>query len=130
MDFSGALKARLLAEPAVSTIVGNRVTWVDRPQGQALPAITLQVVDDERAQHMKGFQGLRRSVVQVDVWATGYRQAEAIKEAVIETLVPSGTALGVQFSRAFVRARDLGERTEAQFIYRPSMDFTFFYSAQ
>lgn len=130
MDFESALRARLLAAAPVTSLVEQRITWVNRPQGSALPAITLQIIDDDRAQHMAGFQGLQRVVVQLDIWATSYGQGKALKEAVIAALAPENTSNGIHFERAFVRARDLSERTETQFIHRPSLDFTFHYSAQ
>ncbi len=129
MDFEGALRARLTAAAPVTALVGQKIYWVDRPQSTALPAITLQMIDDNRAQHMGGFHSLQRAVVQVDVWASSYASGKAIKEAVIAALVPEVTANAVEFQRAFVTARDISERTETQFIHRPSLDFTFHYSA-
>ncbi len=129
MDFEGALRSRLTAAGAVTALVGARVYWVDRPQSSALPGITLQLVDDQRGQHFGGFHTLQRAVVQIDVWATTYASGKAIKEAVIAALVPEVTANGIEFQRAFITARDLSERTETAFIHRPSLDFTFHYSA-
>ncbi len=128
MDFEGALRSRLTSAAPVTALVGQRVYWIERPQSSALPGITLQMVDDERGQHFGGFHSLQRAVVQVDVWASSYASGKAIKEAIIAALVPEVTANGVKFQRAFVAARDLSERTETQFIHRPSMDFTFHYS--
>jgi hypothetical protein len=130
MDMEGALRARLLAAAPVAALVGDRVYWVDRPQAETLPAITLQIIDEPREQHMGGFQAMQSVVVQLDVWAASYSSAKALKEAVIAALVPAASGNGIDFRRAFVRARDLSERTETAFIYRPSLDFTFFYSAQ
>jgi hypothetical protein len=131
MDWQGALRARLTGAPAITALVGTapaRVYWVDRPQASALPAITLQVIDEPREQHMGGFHSLQAVTVQVDAWATSYASARAVKEAVIDTLVPEQTGNGIAFQRAFVRTRDLGERVETQFIHRSSMDFVFHYS--
>jgi hypothetical protein len=111
-------------------LVGTRITWVNRPQATSLPAITLQIIDDDRAQHMGGFQSLQFIDVQIDIWATSYEQGRAIKEAVIARLVPEVTSNGIKFGRAFVRGRDLSERTETQFIYRPSLDFRFNYATE
>ena len=130
MDMEGALRSRLLAAAPVTALAAQRIYWVDRPQATALPAITLQIIDENRAQHMGGFQGLQMATVQVDIWATTYAQGKTLKEAVIAALVPEITINGVTFGRAFVRARDLSERTDTQFIHRPSLDFTINYSAQ
>ncbi len=123
MDMQGALRARLLAAAPVTALVAQRISWVDRPQASALPSITLQVISDERPQHMKDFNDLRDARVQIDCWALSYASASAIKEAVIAALVPEQTGNGIIFNRALVDgARDLGERTETQFIHRHSID--------
>jgi hypothetical protein len=88
MDFEAALRARLTGASAVALMVGQRVSWEDRPQETALPAITLGFVLDPRDQHMGGFQSLRRALVQIDVWATTFSSKKAIKEAVIAALAP------------------------------------------
>jgi len=125
-----ALIARLLADSAVTSLVGERINWIERPQDEGFPAITLQVIDRDYAQHMTGLQKTQFALVQVDVWALGYLEATQIEEAVVNSLLPEMTINGVKFGRAFVRSRDLSERTETQFIFRPSMDFTINYSAQ
>jgi hypothetical protein len=130
MDMQGALRARLLAAATVTARVAQRVYWVDRPQATALPAITLQIIDEPRDQHMAGFQDLRQALVQVDAWAATYAEAAALKEAVITALVPAHSGDGVDFRRAFVRTRDLFERTETQAFHRASMDFTFSFAVQ
>lgn len=131
MDWQGALRARLTGSPAITALVGTapvRVYWVDRPQTHALPAITLQIIDEPREQHMGGFHSLQAVTVQVDAWAESYGAARQLKEAIIDTLVPEQTGNGIAFQRAFVRTRDLGERVETKFIHRSSLDFTFHYS--
>jgi len=128
MDMETALRARLLAAAPVVALVGQRVTWVERPQGAALPAITLQNVTDERVQNFKGFDGLQPGYVQIDVWALSYAAAKALKDAAIAAVVPAATQSGVRFTRGFVTARDLSERTDTQFLFRPSIDLTFHYA--
>lgn len=125
MDFQGALRSRLTG----ITATGGRVYWINRPQASQMPAITLQMIDDDRAQHFGGFQSVQRALVQVDVWSQTYEAAQQIKEAIIAALVPEVETNGISFQRAFVTSRDLSERTETAFIYRPSLDFTFHYSA-
>jgi hypothetical protein len=128
MDMEAALRARLLAAGPVTALVGQRVTWVERPQAAALPAITLQNVTDERTQNFSGFDDLQPGYVQVDVWALTYAAAKAVKEVVIAALVPAGVQNGVRFARGFVSAQDLSERTDTQFLYRQSIDLTFHYA--
>lgn len=128
MDVEAAIRNRLLSNSAVVNFVADRVYWVERIQGEALPGITLQIIDEDRRQHLRGFDSLQPLVVQIDIWATTHAQGKAIKDAVILALVPAATVDGFKFNRAFVRARDLSERTDGRMIFRPSLDFTFNYS--
>lgn len=126
MFMEQALRKRLLDTAPAN--VGEKVDWVQRPDTDSLPGVTLQMISDPRDQHMKGFQNKRRAVVQVDVWAHDYEEAYLLKEWIIATLVPAATVENVKFDRGSVTARDLGERSEtAAFIFRPSMDFTLFF---
>lgn len=123
MDWQGALRARLIAAAPVTALVAQRVYWVDRPQTSSLPAITLQTIIEDRPQTMAGFDGLDRSLVQMDVWGTTYAQVQQVKEAALAAVVPENTGNGVHFARAFIDTiRDLGERVETQFIHRASID--------
>lgn len=128
MDMEAALRARLIGDTAVAALVGSRVSWVQRPQAADYPAITLQMIDDPREQHLKGVQTLQKALVQIDVWATTHKQGWTIKEAVIAALLPEATQSGVKFWRSFVTSRDLSEQGATRFIFRPSLDFTINYS--
>lgn len=128
MDIEAAIRTRLIDDTAVAGLVATRVYWIERIQGQNYPGITLQIFDEDRAQHLTGFHSLQRLDVQVDVWALSHASGKIIKDAVIAALVPQGLFHEFKFSRAFVRARDLSERVEDRTIFRPSMDFTFHYS--
>lgn len=129
MDMEGALRARLLAAAPVTTIVGTRIYWEDRPQASALPSITLSVVVDGRDQHMGGFESVRDTEVQVDVWATSYSQKKTLKEAVIAALAPAQTGNGIRFQGATrIDAVPLNERVETQFIYRDAIRLTLHFS--
>jgi hypothetical protein len=123
MDYQSALRARLIAAAPVNALVAGRVYWVDRPQASTLPAVTLQVISDERPQTHDGFTTSRATTVQVDCWGRTYSEKVAVAEAVINALVPAETSNGVRFLRSFVDSvRDLGERVETQFIHRTSVD--------
>ena len=119
MDMQGALRARLVGQ----TAAGSRVYWLDRPQGTALPAITLQTISGGRPQTYSGFQGWRESRVQLDVWAATYAEARSILEAAIAALAPLGTSNGIHFDRTdFESERDNTERLETLLIYRTGID--------
>lgn len=123
MDWQAALRARLLAAPSVSDLVGTRITWVTRPQTKALPAITLQTIDDQRPQHLKGFEGLMPAAVQIDCWATTHSGASALAEAALAAIIPPEEDNGWKWARAMIdRKADFGEQVDTQFIHRVSMD--------
>lgn len=130
MDVEAALRKRLLDDAAVSAIVDDRIYWEERIQGDNYPGITLQIFDEDRRQHLKGFDSLQPLFVQIDGWALTHATGKLIKDAAIACLVPQVTIEGFKFNRGFVRARDLTERSEAlgRTIFRPSMDFTLNYS--
>jgi hypothetical protein len=127
MDMQGALRARIVG---ASTTAGSRVYWVDRPQAAALPAVTLQTVSDPRPQHLKGFNPLRETRVQIDSWGDTYAAAKTLMEAVLAAVVPENTANGIRFDRALVdNSDDGGERTETKFIHRQRADLIFWWAA-
>lgn len=129
MDMEGALRARLLGATAVTNLVGQRVYWEDRPQTAGLPAITLNLIVDDRDQHMGGFQSVKDALVQIDVWATSFASKKAIKEAVIAALAPEQTANGIRFQGATqVSARPQNERIETQYIFRDVIEMRLHYS--
>jgi hypothetical protein len=125
----GALRARLIAAAPVTALVGQRVYWVDRPQASALPSITLQIVSDPRPQHLKGFQKLRETRVQVDIWGKTSLECAQIKEAVIPPAVAEGANDGVVFNRGLIDGgRTGGEQAGTQFIHRSSFDLIVWWS--
>lgn len=120
MDMQGALRARITG---AATTAGTRVYWVDRPQSAALPAVTLQTISDPRPQHLKGFDELRPTRVQIDCWADSYAAAKTLMEAVLAAVVPQNTSNGIRFDRAHIdNADEGGERTETKFIHRQRAD--------
>lgn len=126
MDFEGALRARVTG---ASTTAGTRVTWDERPQAAALPAVTLQDAADQRPQHLKGFDELKPRLVQIDCWAATSTARAALREAVLAAVVPENTSNGIRFDRAIVEViTGGGERVETQFIYRARMDLTFWWA--
>lgn len=127
MDMPGALLARIVG---ANTSAGSRAYWVERPQAAALPAVTLQIVSDQRPQHLKGFNELRDTRVQIDCWGDKYGDVVALKEAVLAAVVPENTANGIRFNRAIIDSeRDLGEQGTTKFIHRASIDLIVWWQA-
>jgi hypothetical protein len=106
------LRARLLADPAI-TVPDASISWGQRAQGSALPAITLNIISDRRDQHMGGFQTTRGTWVQFDIYADG-SPAEAqltmstLREAIIDLIATAATQGGVTFlSATGINPRDV-----------------------
>lgn len=118
-----ALRTRLLTDAAVAAIAGNRISWIERPQRSAYPAVVLQIISAPRPQHMGGLTTFRRSRVQLDCFATTAKQAVELCEAVIAAITPADASGSTEFLRGFINdVRDLGEETEGGFVHRRSID--------
>lgn len=68
MTVEEAVRARLLAIPGVSALVGTRVYLQILPQHPPLPAIVVQVVGDDYDMHLRGGTNARRARVQIDAY--------------------------------------------------------------
>lgn len=90
-----ALLARLLATAGVTALVGQRVNWSRRPQGDPLPAIVLHRIDGTPDVHHAGYSGLVQSRVQVDCWSSSYGSAKAIARAVQTAITAQTFTQGV-----------------------------------
>lgn len=116
MDMKGALRSRL-------TVASAQVSWIDRPQGTTLPAITLQTISGDRPQTYDGFQGWAETRVQMDAWALTYGEANAVREAAINAAAVLETVNGVRFDRTeFENERDGLEQLETGPVYRAGID--------
>jgi hypothetical protein len=117
------LRTRLKDDATVSGLVGTRIDWITRPQGKALPAITLQTVSDPRPQHMGGNQDTRQTMVQADCWGGTYAASRGVADAVVACVLPAANVGNVRFLRSFVdNERDGAEETETGLVYRVSVD--------
>lgn len=123
-DFASALSDRLKADAGVSAIAGPRGYWVKVPQGTPLPYYRMQVISDPRPEHLKGYDGARRTRVQVDCFAQTYAASRALAEAVVTATITPGLYGGTRFGRVKAEGpRDLGEDvTGGSFIHRASVD--------
>lgn len=117
------LRARLKADSAVAAIVGTRINWGVRPQGEAYPSLVLTLVSDGRPQSMGGLIECRETLVQFDCYGTTRAQAAALREAVIAAITPAATVSGVKFIRSFVdTVRNLDAHTDTGIVFRDSVD--------
>lgn len=97
-----ALVARLLASAGVSALVGTRIHWIDRPQAEALPAVTLQLVSASRSYTFQGPCGLSGSRVQFDSWGRTYAEAKTLARAIRDEMEPPATQDDIEFSASFL----------------------------
>lgn len=132
MDMEGATRKRLLDATPVSAINGSRVYWVDRPQASALPASVLEKAGGTREQHLKGFNDLRPTRVQLSAFALEFNQANALMEAMIDALVPEATSSGIIFNRAIVdgEPRTSGGMVGTQFVHQHSVDLIMWWQTE
>src|SRR3546814_9701994 len=94
-----ALRDRLIADPAISAIVGTRVYWIDRPQSaSALPAIVLQKVSPGRTYTTKGATTLQGTRVQFDLFGLDYRDIAPLYEALLAEMEQPETVAGINRS--------------------------------
>lgn len=99
------LRSLLLARTEVSALVGERVDWGLRPQGDPAPAICLTVIFDGPVDHSLDGPGISRARIQVDSFARSYGEAKAIGSAVRTML--DGYSDAVLTSCLLAGARDL-----------------------
>lgn len=122
-DFAEALKARALADPDVSSLIGAEIHWVNVPQGRSTPYVRFQIISDPRPEHLGGYNGARVTRVQADCFAAQWGLARKIAGALITAFAVPDTVNGVQFGRIKAEGpRDFGEDTPDGFIHRSSID--------
>lgn len=122
-DLTSALCGRLSADAEVSGIVGAKVYPVIVGQKAEPPYIRYLVVSDPRPQHMKGYDGARQTLVQIDCYAADYGVSRQLAQAVVDALANPAEHGGIHFGRGKAEGpRDFGEDTEKGFIYRAVLD--------
>jgi hypothetical protein len=125
------LVAKLLADEGLAALVGARIYWLDRPQADALPSITLQVISPGRTYTYAGATGLNGPRVQVDCWGASYLSAKQIARALVAAIEAPATQGGTWFSAAFLESasdlppEDLPAKQPGgtSKVYRVTMDF-------
>lgn len=76
MDIEAAVRAYILADPALADAIGDRLWPVKLPQNPTLPAITAQRISGVRFGVLRGPAGLARPRIQFDVWAREGRESD------------------------------------------------------
>jgi len=122
-----ALIGFMLADTQLALLVSNRIDWQTRPQGSALPSISLQRVSGVRDYAMQGPTGLVASRVQIDCWGSTYASALGVARAVRDLLSGIRRDIGsTEFQGAFIDSERHGYEKDgnaADAFHRVSMDF-------
>lgn len=125
------LRARLLEDAGLTALVSDRIAWLDRPQGDALPALILQLITSGRSYTFKGATRLAGDRVQFDCWGRSYLEARALACSVIAAVEPEATQGGTRFSRSFLgsdRSFEPETLPGGIKVFRVSMDFIVWHS--
>lgn len=124
------LRAILLADTGVSNRVSTRINWGAHPQGQALPAIVLNLAAGAEGMNMNGTNNLFEGIVQVDCYADTYGSAKLLSRDAVSALHAyrgGGFRLVTQTSTRDSRE---GGTNEAERPYRVGLDFNIAWRAE
>jgi hypothetical protein len=104
----------LVADSAVTALVGARVSPQFKDQAEALPCVTLVLVSVVPQNHLGGAPTLDQNQVQVDSWAATYAAARGVADACRAALETAGLKMENEFE-------DYDQEADE---YRVSQDFT------
>lgn len=65
----GAVRAYILADPAITAIIGTRFYPIKAPQAAIYPLVTMRRIVEPRGPHLRGPSGLAAPRYQLDAWA-------------------------------------------------------------
>lgn len=77
------LRAFILADSTVLSLVSARMYPHKLPQSPTVPAISYEVISEVRGHTMGGRDKLPATRVQIDAWATTYAQASQLGDAIL-----------------------------------------------
>jgi hypothetical protein len=94
VTLTAAIRTRLLAQSALTALVGTRVYALVIPQQPTLPAIRLQQIGRDEPMHLRGPVTVFRARLQVDAIAYSKETADAVDAAIDgDGLGPDATGL-------------------------------------
>lgn len=134
-----ALRDLLLGTAALTEMVGRRVDWGVRPQGDALPAITLERISGEVQMNTNAPSGWDVDRVQIECWGRTYKAAKDAAQVLASpggTSTPVGVLVGYRGERLGLRLRTfiVGRRSDSDSdskgpVHRSSIDVVVWSSA-
>lgn len=126
-----ALVARLLGTPALSALVGNRITWGERVKKEPLPAITMLGVSPGRNYVHGGVDPCAAPRIQFDCYGSSAASAQTLARTLRDTLETPAIHGGIDFSVSLLDAmrgpliEDVGGGLK---VHRYSLDFFVWFS--
>lgn len=94
-----AVRRQLLDNASVAALVSDRIYPLMIPQGEPLPVITYSVVATDEDNQEGDAATLARARLQLDCWATTYKQANDLARAVRLALPTTTGAIGSESNR-------------------------------
>lgn len=85
-DLATAFRARVLADGAVAADLGTKLYPGAVGQSATLPYARYHIISDPRPEHLKGYQGSRRTRIQVSVFAETFLTAKRIGSNIVKAL--------------------------------------------
>ena len=80
------IEKRLLADAAVSALIGTRMYPLVLPEQCSYPALTYQLISSPETYTNDGPLGEVRARIQIDAWGKRYAQVKAVSKAVRASL--------------------------------------------
>jgi hypothetical protein len=94
-DLATAFHDRVLADGAVSADLGTQLYGGVVGQKAVLPYARYHIISDPRPEHLKGYQGSRRTRIQVSIFAESFNDAKRIGSNIVKALdAPWSTSAG------------------------------------
>lgn len=104
MSLEADLRAFVLADGTVASMIGTRMHPVLLPQAPTLPALTYSTISAIRGHTMQGPDGLPETRIQIDSWAATYSAAAALAGAVRRRLDGHSGSIGTGSPQTVVQA--------------------------
>lgn len=77
------LTASALAFEPLTAVVGDRITWGLRPEGDPLPGVTFSIASNPRLYTLKARLQATRPLVQMDAWGGTPDEAKTVRDLIL-----------------------------------------------
>ena len=122
MTMETDFRALLVAAAGVG-LPAARINWGAHPQGVALPAVVLNVIDDVAGLILDASDGLSVGRVQVDCYGATYAEAKTLSASVRSALHAYSGGRFRLVSHVATRDSREGGTNDAERVFRAGLDF-------